>query len=429
MTKSQKHTNETEGLEPQQYQKMYGETDVPLKDIRQSLMQKLLVFGAILFVLVGVMSAVMKFPDQVELPFVLQSDMDEHIYTYPFPVYVQQRMVSAGDAVSKGDPLIHITAPEIVDMLISSREARFNLEHFDEFEKSSFQNERVILESNLEQNYVQRRQLRRQLINLTDTWNSNKERLESELAEAVEKLEASRKLFESGSISRFELAEHETNQRRIADELSTARLRFERESDAINSSMHDLQLEIGIRRNRIAQLENRLQADSISLTSTWQIASDRIAHLFGNHEIRDGGIVLKAPVNGTVTYLFEGDREVRQGTTLLRLAHSESPLYAFVKCPPVLRGKLQNGMSSHLKVHSFPFFEWGVLDARIRHMSNSPDENGDYNVLIEITNTGNLDGLLQKGLSGDALIVIQERTLLQYIFLGLKKTYHSVMEG
>lgn len=429
MTNPHQHTNETEGLEPQQYQKMYGETDVPLKDIRQSLMQKLLVFGAILFVLVGLMSAVLTFPDQVELPFVLQSDMDEHIYTYPFPVYVQQRMVSAGDAVSLDDPLIHITAPEIVELLTNSREARFNLDHFREFETQSIKKERNILQSNLEQYAIRIRQLRSQLANANDTWQSNKARLESELQEATEKLEAFQKLFDSGNIHRFELAEQENQQRRIADELSTARLRFERESETLRSSITDLQLESGIGRNRIAQLDNRLHADSIALNTAWQMASDRIAHLFGNHDIREGGIVLKAPENGTVTYLFEGDREVRQGTTLLRLAHSESPLYAFVKCPPVIRGKLQNGMDSHLKVHSFPFFEWGVLDARIRHMSNSPDENGDYNVLIEITNSGNLEGLLQKGLSGDALIVIQERTLLQYIFLGLKKTYHSVMDG
>ena len=79
---------ESHDLEPQQYQRMYWEEDVPLQDLRKKLLRYSWWLGLILFAVFIALSFLLKFPDQFELPFVFKRDQAEHIYRYPYPVYL-----------------------------------------------------------------------------------------------------------------------------------------------------------------------------------------------------------------------------------------------------------------------------------------------------------------------------------------------------
>ena len=62
----------------------------------------------------AILAIFIKFPDQVELPFVLKSDQSEEIYRFSYPVYILEDYQKQGSKVSKGQKLMRITSPEIV---------------------------------------------------------------------------------------------------------------------------------------------------------------------------------------------------------------------------------------------------------------------------------------------------------------------------
>jgi len=48
---------------------------------------------------------------------------------------------------------------------------------------------------------------------------------------------------------------------------------------------------------------------------------------------------------------------------------------------------------------------------------------------IALDDPGRLGGVLQPGLTGTAVVVIEEKTLLQYFFRNLKRQYWRLLEG
>ncbi|MBK6994159.1 MAG: HlyD family efflux transporter periplasmic adaptor subunit [Lewinellaceae bacterium] len=146
-------------------------------------------------------------------------------------------------------------------------------------------------------------------------------------------------------------------------------------------------------------------------------------------DITEGAIVVKSPIEGKVSFLFEGEKEINSGATVLKINSANEATYAFLKCPPAIVGKLQAQQVCHLKVLSFPFYEYGSVPGHIRQISLTPDENGQYNVYVALGDPGRLKGLLQPGMDGTAVVIIEEKTLLQYFFRNLKKGYHRVAGG
>ncbi len=416
-------------LEPQQFQRMYWEADVPVKDIRHRLMHILMIGAIALFLLIVGVAALVKFPNQITIPFVLRSDQQEQIYKFPFPVYLLAQHVVTGQVTSEGAPLLEISSPEIVEMIYVLDGAQRKLDQHSRYEEPYAGNERQMLAAILEQNQISQRTLANKLESLHRTWKSNASRLQAEYDAAVEKLAAYRKLFEAKDVSRFDVTALENEQRRIADELESGRLEFEKESLSIEAQRKALLLDYGIGRQKKTQLETRLDASLSTLNNDVALARAKIEHLFGPFKVSEGHIVLLSPGDGTVSYLFEGEKEMAAGATLLRLKKDQSALYAFAKCPPAIKGKLREDLPCLLKVHSFSFYEYGSAGGHIRHLSLSPDEDGNYNVHIQIDKAGQLEGLLQGGLNGDAVIIIQEKTMLQYFFRGIKKSVSSFMEG
>ncbi len=59
---------QTKELEPQQYQQLYWEEDVPLQDVRKNALRKFVYIGAILCLVFVTIGFFVKFPDQIELP-------------------------------------------------------------------------------------------------------------------------------------------------------------------------------------------------------------------------------------------------------------------------------------------------------------------------------------------------------------------------
>ena len=67
---------ETDDLEPQQYKRLYWEEDVPVKDVRKNALRKFVYIGSLLCLVLIVAGLLIRFPDQIELPFVIKSNKE-----------------------------------------------------------------------------------------------------------------------------------------------------------------------------------------------------------------------------------------------------------------------------------------------------------------------------------------------------------------
>ena len=412
---------ETDDLQLQQYQRQYWEEDVPVADVRKSTLRKFVYLGSGLFVLLMIAGAVIKFPDEVSLPFVLKSDVPEDIYRFPYPVYLLEKYAPSGSKVAPGAALVKITSPEIVTMINSYREAEQQLANYNKRNPRYLGNQQEMLRIRMTQNSRRNTEATRQLALLNTTWKSNEARLKFELDDATKKLEQNEKLYKAKYISGLELKEYESRQVKAADALLSAEQSYDRERSAILASTNQNELENASIVRESAQASIGSASDSITLANKLVLAQEKISNTFGAYEMDGGNLILKAAKNGTVSFLFEGDKEVPGSAILLKVMHESTALYAAAVSPPTLIGKLDKSQVTYLKVATFPAYEWGAAKGHIASVSLTPDEKGNFNVKIALDDLRKLNGRLQPGMNGTLAVQLGERTFFQYFFRNLKK--------
>jgi len=420
---------ETDQLEPQQYRRLYWESDVPVRDLRVRLMRKLLYAAIAVFLLMCITAYYVKFPDQIELPFVLKNDVQEEVYKFPFPVYLLEQFVQTGNQVKPGDRLLRLTSPEIVALLNDYNAALKDSANLSGARHTSTLRQLDMVRANLRQNLASIAANTRQLELSKQTWVAHEQELRFKLKDATEKSEAYKSLYESKTVARFDMTEKENQQKQAENALQQEKLRYDREHLRLQSAINQLQIENQIAQSQLAKLEADFQGDSVESLSKLELARRRIANTFGLCEIIEGAIVVKSAIEGKVSFMFEGEKEINSGATVLKINSANEATYAFLKCPPAIVGKLQAQQVCHLKVLSFPFYEYGSVPGHIRQISLTPDESGQYNLYVALGDPGRLKGLLQPGMDGTAVVIIEEKTLLQYFFRNLKKGYHRVAGG
>ena len=173
------------------------------------------------------------------------------------------------------------------------------------------------------------------------------------------------------------------------------------------------------------KINSALKYDSAYIYNQYVLTENKIKNTFGDFELADGDLILKANANGMVSYIFDGEKEATTGSILLKVIHNNSDLYALVKSPASKIGRLTINRQVKLKVASFPFYEWGTMGGHIENLSLTPDETGNFSVKICIDNFGNLKNLMQIGMNGDAAIILEEKTFYYYFFHHIKETYYN----
>ncbi len=416
---------ETDGLEPQQYQKHYWEDDTPLADVRKNAWRKFIYIGFAIFCLLCLMGALLKFPDQVELPFILKTEKPEETYRFPFAVYVKEKYITPGARVVKGQPIVKITAPEIVVLINDYVAAQQNMSNFGGQKNLSIAQQSEILKTKIRQNTIKIAELKNALAIQDNTWASNRERLQFEASTSEKNLEDNKNLYASRYISKVELKEHEEKKIRSMDNFTTAHLHYEKERADLNSLISQYNLEILTLRQELEKLSYDTRYDSLGYESRLKLAEHKIRDIFGDFELSDGALVLKASGNGIVSYLFDGDKEVMESAILMRINYGKNQLYSSIICPPTLIGKINKDNTVFHKVSTFPSYEWGTVKGHVENLSLTYDENGNYNIKILLDDQGALANRLQAGMNGSATIVLEKKTFFQYFFRKVRKAYHA----
>ncbi|MGB6153610.1 MAG: HlyD family efflux transporter periplasmic adaptor subunit [Pricia sp.] len=189
--------------------------------------------------------------------------------------------------------------------------------------------------------------------------------------------------------------------------------------------------------NRSLQQVNQLNSEYV--TDTYS-TNEKFGDLFTAMEIASMNLLseislweeknlLVSPVSGRVYFLDVRSpyQWVDEGEELFGVVPDrKSPLIGIVKIPIHNAGNVREGQQVIIKLHSFPFEEWGILRGIITEISASPKRADEeyYPAYVKIDSTANnLKGRINgKGtLSGRCDIILEESTIFKKLFMGLRK--------
>lgn len=143
--------------------------------------------------------------------------------------------------------------------------------------------------------------------------------------------------------------------------------------------------------------------------------------------------ILKSPIDGRISYFdFWGDNQwVEQGQLIFVIAPIKlSSIIAKCEVPIYNSGMLKIGQSVLISLENYPSKEWGKLSGTVKSISDIPKNNSNPVLVVYLsiesseTNYGKfLD--LKYSSSGEAVILLEEHTLLERIFYQFKDLWSS----
>lgn len=264
---------------------------------------------------------------------------------------------------------------------------------------------------------------------LEQKWTSESTKLTYERNETARIQTANQGLYKLGDISKNDLNQSEANTLRAKSAYDVSYQTYLDNRNTLNRQITSLELDSKGQQKQLAKNVSDLLLEGNQLKTAVRATHQKIKGIYGNFELTGNNhLVLKVNRNSVVSFVFDGEKEVTAGTTLLKLIYEEAPLYAHTQVTSSQIGKIQVGQSAVFKVDAFPVYEWGPAHGEVSNVSLTPDEKGLFNVQIRLTNANHLDKLLRIGLSGKADIITDERTIYGHLFRKFRKITAALIE-
>jgi multidrug efflux pump subunit AcrA (membrane-fusion protein) len=408
-------------MQPHQYEDIYKSDDVPFQDLSKSVVKKLIWFGVGLFILLIVLSLLIKIPREVNLPFELKGGLEEQIIQYPEQVYIKTAFAQAGDTIKISDSLIEITSPKIVSYLeeveIWQRELSLyltskqqsNIKDIELLQTQIYGLKNEIIKAEKEHKIAQQASieesgnLKKQLENAEKQHARNKSLHDKEIISDAEFETSLRKVQEAESSL---LSVNQTYKLTIAElstklqQLTNSKEQYKKEIETIESQ-HVYEL---------AAIQNKLQ-----------LAEKKLELNYGQFRISKNAIVLISPINGVITLQTDNEYEIPAGEIILRIKTDSLSYYVSAEAGATDIGHIKTNTPAILKYNSFPHYYYGTMRARVSAISPSPAENGNFPVKLIITDTGKLASKVTKGMTGTASFIIEEKSVFDFILRSFLK--------
>jgi multidrug efflux pump subunit AcrA (membrane-fusion protein) len=421
--------NAIQELQPTQYEDLYHIDDAPIADLRIKALSRMGWWAVLLTVAGAVAGFIIVLPDSIQTTFVLKSEITEDIYRFPSAVYVERVHVRSGQKVKEGETILEISAPDIAALTSELMSAQSNLNSFKQFKTISSQNERQIIEVNM-QRLREEIALKKSQINIAEQkWASESNKLTFEAQETKRIFGLNQELFKNGDISKNDLNQLETNAIRAQNAYDIAYQSYLENRNLLNREIATKELEINGMQKQIAKSSNDHLLEGDRLKGSFTSARQRLEGTYGTFEITPNNhLLLKAKHNGTVSFVFEGDKEVSPGTILLKMIYEEAPLYAHAQVNSSQIGKVQAGQLVVMKMDAYPVYEWGSVSGKVSEVSLTPDEKGLFNVRVQLVDQQKLQNRLKIGMQGKSNIIADERNIYGYLFRKFKKVASEMAE-
>ncbi|WP_419149436.1 HlyD family secretion protein [Pseudoalteromonas 'SMAR'] len=326
---------------------------------------------------------------------------------------ISEVLVQEGEQVELGQPLLRIASAKHSTEAIELNQALLNQYRFQQ------KNLAQQIEQLRNQHQLDLKELRRQ----RDTARAKLAELESQASTFQQRLLLNQDLVSqiatlkgTGYISELELQRQKDTLLSLKQQSSTIRserIALEAQLENIKSQLAKLPIE---QQNRISQLQSQ-QADLLIQISS--IEQQRLGEV-------------RATQSGIVTGLLaKVGKNVSAGQHLLTLIPENSAMQAVVYIPTSAFGFIKEGQSTKLRYHAFPYEKFGIYQGQIVELSNSvilPAETSmpgiiqepAYRVVVALAEQTvkayGKDTPLRAGMTLDADIVVEERSLLRWLF-------------
>ncbi|PCK30285.1 HlyD family secretion protein [Pseudoalteromonas piscicida] len=326
---------------------------------------------------------------------------------------VSEVLVKEGEKVTAGQPLLRIASAKHSTEATELNQALLNQYRFQQ------QNLLQQIEQLRGQHQLDMAELQQQESSAKEKLNE----LERQAATFQERLLLNQDLVSqiatlkgTGYISELEL-------QRQKDTL----LSLKQQSSSIRSERIALQSQLKNIKNQLAKLPIEHQSRISQLQSQ---QADLLIQISSIEQERLGEI--RAAQSGVVTGLLaKTGKSVSTGQHLLTVIPEDSDMQAIVYIPTSAFGFIKTGQQTKLRYHAFPYEKFGIYQGKIVELSNSvilPEETNmpgiiqepAYRVVVEldeqVVKAYGKDTALRAGMTLDADIVVEERSLLRWLF-------------
>lgn len=412
---------ENSNLQPQQYQDIYASDDVPFMDLSKGLVRKFIRYGILLFVVLVILSCVIKIPREVNIPFELKGGSNEIIFQYPEKVYIHKFYKNANESVSIGDTLVELTSDKIIGYIEEYEKWLEQLTLFEENKAVSNAHSLELLKKKISgigkeitQNTNEKELTHSAMTNETTN-------LKLQLQNTTNQHKRNTTLHANDVISDLDLESSQQNVQIAEQALISERERYLLRIAEINTELQKL----GNLKNELESEYEKQRAlyqyDLANIKSNIALTCKKIELNYGPFTFSNNAIALTSSVNGIINLKTEEEHELKDGQILLRIQTDSLKYYAYAEAGAKDIGQIKPGTKAVLKIKSFPHYYYGTLNANVSTISPSPAENGNFPIKLQINDYGKLNKHVTKGMTGTATFVIEEKPIINFIFRSFLK--------
>lgn len=409
-------------LEPQQYQEIYIRTQEPLEELRTFIYKRVLFFSGAAFLIFFILGFIIQVPRELRLDFVLLSRQNEQEYIAEQDVFVSELYVKQQQNVVLGQAISKITSAEILNQISKHNEITELLEQHKEYGILLLKNKTELLDIEIMSLAQEKEKTEFMFSNKQKETKIRIEQVKYESEEAQKRLKENQSLYDAEVVSKWEFKNFEADYTNKKMQLDTALLS---QKYQFNYFEKDL-IEINLKKNSLKKQQEQLQLDFQSKLENLQQELLRINKTFDakykNMSLDKDGIILKAPQNGKIGFLYETDNLLPKSNTLYKIISTKRNTTAQIQVNSDNIGLLKNGMNTHLQINTFPYYEYGFLNAKIDNISIVPNKDGNYLINVIILDYGKLKDKINTGMKGNAVVVLEEKSFFSYIFQKITQT-------
>ncbi len=176
-------------------------------------------------------------------------------------------------------------------------------------------------------------------------------------------------------------------------------------------------------KHEIATLESELNE---TIYQKEQMIKESYLNLISSIATWENKYVLSAPVDGRVSFtkIWNENQTVREGELVMSvIPENQGKIIGKLKLGMEGAGKVRNGQQVIIKLHSFPYFEFGMLKGKVASIAAAPNESVymvQVNLEDSLITTYGKNIPFQQEMVGSAEIVTEELTFLTRIINPLR---------
>jgi HlyD family secretion protein len=141
--------------------------------------------------------------------------------------------------------------------------------------------------------------------------------------------------------------------------------------------------------------------------------------------------ILIAPVDGKVSFagIVQQDQNIQAGQEVFIINPGNTDFFGEIQIPQYNMGKIKKGARTLVKMHSYPYEQYGIIRGRLTYISDVAFRDSVFVAKVSFEHFENKDPdrkiVLKNGMQADAEIITEESSLLQRFFRNITKMLNS----